>query len=75
VTWCERLLDSKTSQALDMEQERQQLIDRLAAEYGRGWADRYKPGSFGCHELLDRTSVAVNIKEHLARQNDSTSGA
>jgi hypothetical protein len=27
------------------------------------WRVRFAPGSFGCHELLDRTSLAVNAVE------------
>ena len=49
------------TKALDPEQERQQLIQEMEAEYGPGWAERYKPGSFGCHELLDRTSLLAGL--------------
>ena len=34
------------------------LADRrseLQAEYGEDWEEQWKPGTFGCHELLDRT--------------------
>lgn len=47
----------------DTEQERQRLITELNAEQGRNWHEQYKPGSFGCHELLDRTSVAARTVE------------
>jgi hypothetical protein len=48
------------------EQERQQLIDELIADYGPDWAEQYKPGSFGCHELLDRTAlVADNVERYV----------
>jgi hypothetical protein len=45
----------------EAEQERQQRIDELAAEHGPRWADPFKPGSFGCHELLDRTSTVAGL--------------
>lgn len=48
------------------EQDRQRRIAELNAEEGSDWVDRYKPGSFGCHELLDRTSILANaIEEQL----------
>ena len=49
--------------ALDVEQERQQLADELRADHGPHWAEQYKPGSFGCHELLDRTSLVADLVE------------
>ena len=53
--------------ALNTEQERQQLLDELAADHGPHWAAQYEPGSFGCHELLDRTALAVDIVERYVR--------
>jgi len=47
----------------DTEHERQQLLDELAADHGPHWAEQYEPGSFGCHELLDRTALAADIVE------------
>jgi hypothetical protein len=51
------------TKALDTERERQQRIDEMIAEHGPQWSEPYKPGSFGCHELLDRTSMAAHIVE------------
>lgn len=51
------------AKVLDPDQERQQLIDELRADDGPQWAEQYKPGSFGCHELLDRTSLAAEAVE------------
>jgi hypothetical protein len=51
----------------DAEQERQQLLDELAADHGPHWAEQYAAGSFGCHELLDRTALAVDIVERYVR--------
>jgi hypothetical protein len=45
----------------DAEQWRQKQIDDLAAEHGPGWFSTFKPGSFGCHELLDRTSMVAGV--------------
>ena len=51
------------AKAPDRERERQQYIEGLIAEHGPQWSDPYKPGSFGCHELMDRTSMAGDIVE------------
>jgi hypothetical protein len=51
----------------DIEQERQQLIDELVADHGAHWAELYEPGSFGCHELLDRTALAADVVERYVR--------
>ena len=48
-------MSRQVAKASDSEQERKQLIDELVAEYGPNWSEEFKPGSFGCHELLDRT--------------------
>ena len=48
---------------LNTEQERQQLIDTFRADHGSDWAQQAKPGSFGCHELLDRTALVADMLE------------
>lgn len=45
-----------TNESLDREQARQQRADDMAAEEGADWQGRFLPGSFGCHELLDRVA-------------------
>lgn len=35
----------------------------LAAELGEGWESKYRPGSVGCHELLDRTALLSDMLE------------
>jgi hypothetical protein len=45
------------------ENERQQRIGELTAEYGPTWDEAYRPGSLGCHELLDRTCVLADQLE------------
>jgi len=39
------------------------LLTELSIEHGLNWSDQYKPGSFGCHELLDRTLLAAEMVE------------
>ena len=47
---------------LDTEHERQRLIDAFNAD-GLDWAEQAKPGSFSCHELLDRTALVGDMVE------------
>jgi hypothetical protein len=56
-------MDIPTAKGLDTEQERQQRIKEIQADHGPQWTEQYNPGSFGCHELLDRTSLAADIVE------------
>ena len=56
-------MDAPAVMPSDVEQERQQRIGDMASELGPAWAEQYKPGSFGCHELLDRTSLAADTVE------------
>src|SRR5688572_13773353 len=42
---------------------RQQRIDELTADHGPDWAEDQQPGSFGCHELLDRTALVMDLAE------------
>ena len=57
-------MDKQATKLLDTEQERQQLVEEMNEDLGPGWSDKYKPGSFGCHELLDRTSLVADTVEH-----------
>lgn len=52
-----------SAKALDSEHDRQKLVEELVAGYGPHWADHYTPGTFGCHELLDRTCLAADLLE------------
>lgn len=56
-----------TLKAPNTEHERQQLLDELVADHGSHWAEQYEPGSFGCHELLDRTALAADMVERYVR--------
>jgi hypothetical protein len=51
------------AKAQETEQDRQERVAELSAEQGPTWAEHYKPGSFGCHELLDRTSLVADMVE------------
>jgi hypothetical protein len=55
-------MDKPSLKVLNTEQERQQLIDEFNAD-SPDWAEHAKPGSFGCHELLDRTSMVGDMLE------------
>jgi hypothetical protein len=46
----------------ECEQERQRLLAEMN-ENETGWQERYRPGSFGCHELLDRASLVADVVE------------
>jgi len=51
----------------DSERERQQLLAELLSDHGSQCAEQYGPGTFGCHELLDRTALAADIVERYVR--------
>lgn len=44
-------------------QEWQEQLAAVAADNGPGWELRYQPGSFGCHELLDRVNLVGDLVE------------
>jgi hypothetical protein len=50
-------------QVNEVEQERQREIAQRVAEDGDSWSEGYQPGTPGCHELLDRTSIIVGMLE------------
>ncbi|MBL8799109.1 MAG: hypothetical protein JNM56_34810 [Planctomycetia bacterium] len=41
----------------------QEQFNAVAAEQGPDWEAQYKPGSFGCHELLDRVKLLGDLLE------------
>jgi hypothetical protein len=43
--------------------EWQEHLAEVAAEQEPGWEARNAPGSFGCHELLDRVSLLGDVVE------------
>jgi hypothetical protein len=56
-------MGTQVSKMSNREQERLERIDELKVAQGSNWAAQFKPGSFGCHELLDRTNLAADIVE------------
>jgi hypothetical protein len=62
-------MNMQTGKALDMEQGRQQRLEELHTEHEPQWLDQFRPGSFGCHELLDRTMLAVNFVDEYVRSH------
>jgi hypothetical protein len=57
--------------APDIEGDRLRRLGELVAAQGPGWEDLYRPGTFGCHELLDKTSVAASIVEQFVLSHPS----
>ena len=53
----------------DTEQERQRYIEEMSADHGLDWAEQYRPGTFGCHELLDRTALVADLAERYLRSH------
>jgi hypothetical protein len=47
----------------EVEEDRSRQAGRLAAELGEKWAEENRPGSAGCHELLDRTALLSDMLE------------
>lgn len=54
---------SGVKKGLDLKEERRRLIEDMVAEHGPEWSKPYQPGTFGCHELLDRTSLVAEAVE------------
>ena len=47
----------------DAHREWQKQLLATGAEQEWGWEDRYRPGSFGCHEFLDRVTLLGDLLE------------
>jgi hypothetical protein len=47
----------------EVEQDRQRQARELSAASGEEWAEAYRPGSAGCHELLDRAALVSDMLE------------
>jgi hypothetical protein len=59
-------MDQRLIDPAILEQDRQQRLEELDAEQGPGWRDQFRPGTFGGHELLDRTALlAAGVEEYL----------
>ena len=51
--------------------EWQEHLAGVAAEQEPGWETRYGPGSFGCHELLDRVNLLGDLVEGQVLEHPS----
>jgi len=47
----------------DTEEDRRQRLAELTEDQGPDWTVAYAPGSFGWHELLDRTNLVGDLLE------------
>jgi hypothetical protein len=56
-------MQTQTAKLTHTEQERRRYIEEMIADHGPDWAEPYQPGSFGCHELLDRTALLAELVE------------
>ncbi|WP_439622910.1 hypothetical protein [Gemmata sp.] len=52
-----------TASGVPEETDRERRALALAAGAGPGWADGHRPGTPGCHELLDRASLLSDMAE------------
>ncbi len=55
----------EADETINIERERQERFAELAAELGSEGLARFRPGTFGCHELLDRTALLAGEIERL----------
>lgn len=54
--------------ASEAERDRAAEAADLATDQGPGWADDFRPGTHGCHELLDRAGLfAAMLDRDLLR--------
>lgn len=60
-------MDTHNHAGSNTEHERRQLLDELTADQGPDWPEQYEPGSYGCHELLDRTALAADMVDRYVR--------
>jgi hypothetical protein len=54
-------MNGRAGKAFNREQQRHQMINEHITALEPDWAERNKPGFFGCHELLDRTHVIAEL--------------
>ncbi len=59
------MLDPAQGMDAEIERERQERVEDLASEDGPDWSSHAMPGTFACHELLDRTMMAFNLIEEM----------
>jgi hypothetical protein len=64
----------ETDRSNETERQRLQRMRELTAELGTDWEKQFAPGSFGCHELLDRTSLVLKMIEEFIANHPSCIG-
>lgn len=47
----------------EVEADRLRRLEEMNQDDGPDWTDHFVPGSFGCHELLDRTALVARFVE------------
>ena len=55
------------------ETDHKHRLDALELELGADWERKYRPGSSGCHELLDRTMLAAEFVERHVHDHPACS--
>src|SRR5438270_451490 len=58
-------MDVDSPSAHEVEQDRLKLVQELIADSGAKWDVEFQPGSAGCHEVLDRTSLVADMLERF----------
>jgi hypothetical protein len=56
-------MDNSTAGRHKAEQARLESVTELNTELCADWAEAYQPGTFGCHELVDRTLFVGDMVE------------
>lgn len=50
----------------EVEEERVRQVNQMVTDSGPNWADGFRPGTSGCHELLDRAHLLADLLDrHL----------
>ena len=56
-------ITTQKTMTLEVDQKRQEALAEMLAEHGPNYGEQFAPGSFGCHELLDRALLAAEFVE------------
>ena len=54
-------MNSRSETKPEVESLRQELMAEFEEEQGEDWQSLNAPGTYGCHELLDRTYLVSNM--------------
>lgn len=55
----------------EVEKDRLREVAELDSDAGSDWGTKYQPGSFGCHELLDRTAMFADLLDQQIQRHPS----